>query len=115
MKKFVALYLAPASAIEQMKEHMKKAGPEQAKAGMELWMKWAKQHERSIVELGAPLGKTKKITASGASDTRNDVTGYSIVQAETHDAAAKMFEGHPHFHVPGGSVEVLEVMPIPGV
>jgi YCII-related domain len=115
MKKFVALYLAPASAIEQMKEQMKKAGPEQAKAGMELWMKWSKQHEKSIVELGAPLGRTKRITAGGASDARNDVTGYSIVQAETHEAAAKMFEGHPHFRLPGGSVEVLEVMPIPGM
>ncbi|HEY6255380.1 MAG TPA: YciI family protein [Xanthobacteraceae bacterium] len=114
MKKFVALYLAPASAIEQMTERMKNA-PEQAKAGMDAWMKWAKQHEKSILELGAPLGKTKKITATGASDTKNDITGYSVVQADSHESAAKIFEGHPHFHMSGGTIEVLECMPIPGM
>ena len=46
MKKFVALYLAPAAAIAQMREHVQKA-PESAKAGMDAWMQWAKQHEKS--------------------------------------------------------------------
>ena len=114
MKKFVALYLAPAAAIAQMREHMQKA-PESAKAGMDAWMQWAKQHEKSIVELGAPLGKTKQITAGGAADTKNNITGYSIVQADTHDAAARIFDGHPHLRMPGGSIEVLECMPIPGM
>ena len=41
MKKFVALYLAPASAIAQMKEQMKALTPEQMKAGMDMWMNWA--------------------------------------------------------------------------
>ena len=114
MKKFVALYLAPAAAIAQMREHVQKA-PESAKAGMDAWMQWAKQHEESIVELGAPLGKTKQITAGGAADTKNDITGYSIVQADTHDAAARIFDGHPALRMPGGSIEVLECMPIPGM
>jgi hypothetical protein len=115
MKKFVALYLAPASAIAQMKEQMKKMSPEQAKVGMDMWMKWAKQHEKSIVELGAPLGKTKRLLANGTSDTKNDITGYSIVQADSHEGAAKLFDGNPHFHISGASIEVLECMPIPGM
>lgn len=115
MKKFVALYLAPASAIAHMKEQMKTLTPEQMQSGMDMWMNWAKQHEKSILELGAPLGKTMKVTAQGASDTKNEVTGYSIVQADSHAAAARMFEGHPHFRMPGSSVEVMECMPIPGM
>ncbi len=115
MKKFVAMYLAPAASVERMKEMMKNAPPEQMRAGMELWMNWAKKYEKSIVELGAPLGKTKKITTAGTADARNEVTGYSIVQADTHDAATKIFDGHPHLRMPDGSIELMEVMPIPGM
>ncbi len=114
MKKFVALYMAPKSAIDQMRRRMKTMTPEQAKAGMDLWMTWARENAKSIVELGAPLGKTKRITDSGAADARNEITGYSIVQAESHDDAARLFEGHPHFQIPGASIELLERMPIPG-
>ena len=110
MKKYFALYLAPVSAIEQM---MANSTPEQMKAGMDAWMKWSRDHEKSIVELGAPLGKTKRVTASGVSDVKNDVTGYTIVEAESHEEAAKLFEGHPHFQIQGSSVEVLEVVPMP--
>ncbi|MGZ5147888.1 MAG: hypothetical protein ACXWCP_30505, partial [Burkholderiales bacterium] len=97
MKKFVALYLAPISAIDQMK----KATPEQMKAGMDAWMKWAKKNEKSIVELGTPLGKTKRINAAGISDTKNGITGYSIVQGDSLDSVATIFDGHPHLQMQG--------------
>jgi hypothetical protein len=43
------------------------------------------------------------------------MTGYVIVQAESHEAAARMFENHPHFTIfPGDSVEIMECLPIPG-
>src|SRR5262249_41237956 len=45
----------------------------------------------SIVEGGAPLGKTKRVDSNGASNTKNEIGGYSVVQAESHDAATKIF------------------------
>jgi hypothetical protein len=37
------------------------------------------------------------------------------VSAESQEAAAKMFEKHPHFTIfPGDAVEIMEVLPIPG-
>jgi hypothetical protein len=111
MKKFIALYLAPISAIEKMKN----ATPEQMKGGMDAWMTWAKNNEKSIVDLGAPLGKTKRITAAGISDTKNGITGYSLVEGDTLDSVANMFDGHPHLQMPGALIEVLECMPIPGM
>ncbi len=43
------------------------------------------------------------------------MTGFIVVQAESHEEAARMFEGHPHFaHFPGDSVEVMECLPISG-
>ena len=111
MKKFMALYLAPVSALEQMA----KSTPEQRKAGMDLWMKWAEKHKKAITELGAPLGKTKRVTGDGISVGKNEITGYSIVQTDSHESAAKLFEGHPHFHVPGASIEVMEMVSMPGM
>jgi hypothetical protein len=110
MKKFIALYLAPVSALELMG----KSTPEQMKTGMEEWMKWGKEIGKSLVEMGAPLGKTKHVTVKGISDTKNEICGYSIVETESLDAAAKLFEGHPHFRmIEGASVDVLECMPMP--
>jgi hypothetical protein len=43
------------------------------------------------------------------------MSGFVVVTAESHDAAARMFEGHPHFTLfPGDGVEIMECMPIPG-
>lgn len=88
----------------------------QEKAGMEGWMKWAKDNEKSIIDNGAPLGKTKRITKEGISDTKNQMAAYTIVEAESHEEAAKLFINHPHFMLfPGDSIELMECLPIPGM
>jgi hypothetical protein len=76
--------------------------------------KWATANQKAIVDQGSPLGKTKRASAKGISDTKNEMTAYTIVQAESHEAAAKLFEKHPHFTMfPGDSVEVMECLPMP--
>jgi hypothetical protein len=116
MKRFVAIYLGSASALAQWKATDDQKRKEQEKAGMDAWMKWAKEHEASIVDLGSPLGKTKRIDANGISDTKNEITAYTIIQAESQEAAAELFANHPHFMIfPGESVEVMECLPIPGM
>jgi hypothetical protein len=111
MKKFMALYLASGPEFEKM---MKSSTPEQRKKGMDAWMKWMNANKASIVEGGAPLGKTKRVDLHGASNSKNEVGGYSIVQAESHDAATKIFgKDHPHLQVPGAWIEIMEIVPIP--
>ena len=113
MKKFMAIYMASGADFERM---MKNSTPEQRNKGMEAWMKWMNENKASILEGGAPLGKTKRADTTGISDTKNNIGGYSIVQAETHDAAAKLFgKDHPHLQMPGAWVEILEIMPLPGM
>ncbi len=113
MKKFMVLYMANAADFEKM---MKKSTPEQQKKGMEGWMKWMGDHKASLVDGGAPLGKTKRVDAKGVSDAKNGIGGYSIVQAENAEAATKLFgKDHPHLQIPGSWVEVIEVMHIPGM
>jgi hypothetical protein len=111
MKKFLVLYRAPQSAFEQMKN----ATPEQAKAGMEAWMAWGQKAASSVVDMGAPLGKSVRVTTGGPSESKNDLGGYSIMQAESKEALAASLKGHPHFMMPDGSIDVIEVMPLPSM
>ncbi|ABK10304.1 MULTISPECIES: hypothetical protein [Burkholderia] len=83
--------------------------------GIAAWHAWVERHRDAIVELGGPLGKTKRIDASGIHDTTNALSGFTVVRAASHEAAAALFEGHPHFTLfPGVSVEVMPVLAIPG-
>ena len=111
MKKFLVLYKAPTSSFEQMRS----ATPEQQKAGMDAWMAWSKKASGSIVDMGAPLGKSLRVTPGGASASSNDLGGYSILQAESKEALAETMKGHPHFMMPDGVIEIVDVMPIPGM
>ena len=111
MKKFLVLYKAPTSAFEQMR----KSTPEQQKAGMDAWMAWSKKAAASIVDMGAPLGKSVRVTKGGTSPSTNDLGGFSIMQAESKEALGEAMKGHPHFMTPEGVIEVVELMPMPGM
>jgi hypothetical protein len=83
--------------------------------GIAAWHAWVAKYQSSIVAMGGPLGKTKKVSQNGIQDTSNHMGAFTVVRADSHEAAAKLFEKHPHFTIfPGESVEVMPVMPIPG-
>jgi hypothetical protein len=108
MKKFLAVYIAPVTALEEM---MKNSTPEQREAGKAEWTKWMEDNKANIADMGGPLGKTKRVTKDGATDTRNEMMGYSIIQAESAEAAAKLFEGnHPQWQFAGSSVDIMEIV-----
>ena len=88
---------------------------EKEREGMMAWKAWVEKHHAAIVSLGGPLGKTKRVTERGIKDTTNEFGAYTVVRADSHEAAAKLFENHPHFTIfPGDSVEIMPVLPIPG-
>jgi hypothetical protein len=113
MKKFLALYVGQPLTDEQRAAAM--ADEDQRNRGMAAWGAWMAEHADAVIDSGGPLGKTKKASRVGVTDIRNNAAGYVVVQAESHEAAVKMFEGHPHFTIfPGEGVEVMEILPIPG-
>lgn len=88
---------------------------EREEAGMQAWGDWMAANESCIVHAGGPVGRTKRISRAGVADVTNDLTGFVVFQAESHEAAAAKFEGHPHFTIfPGEAVEVMPCLPIPG-
>jgi hypothetical protein len=118
MKKFMAIYTGTTSAQERSGwDQLSDADRKQReKDGMDAWMAWGEKHKGAIVQNGGPLGKTKRTGLNGVTDIKNAIAGWVLVQAESHEAAAKMFEGHPHFTIfPGDAVEIMECLPIPTV
>lgn len=84
-------------------------------AGIAAWNDWVQRNAAALVDGGAPIGKTKRAAASGIADSANAITAYCIVRAESHEAAARLFERHPHFtHFPGEAVEIMPILPVPG-
>jgi hypothetical protein len=82
--------------------------------GIAAWKAWVEKYQSAIAAMGGPLGKTKRVTAAGVADVSNEMGAFAVVRAESHAAAAKMFENHPHFtNFPGEAVEIMPVLPIP--
>jgi hypothetical protein len=106
MARFMAIYTGtPGSAMPDEKT---------VAAGMAAWQAWMQTHAAQIVDGGGPLGKTKRVTKQGVADTRNNIAAYVVVEADSQDAAAAMFENHPHFAIfPGDGVDVMPCLPIP--
>ncbi len=115
MKKFLVMYLAPASVIDDWKKTEPGKRKEAEEKMQSDWRKWTSDHMKIFVDKGAGVGKTKCVTAQGTSDTRNDIMLYAIVEAESHEAVAKTFEGHPHLQIPHSSIEVMEIHPLSGM
>ncbi len=83
--------------------------------GVAAWKGWMEKHKDVVVSDGGPLGKTKRVSGKGIEDASNLMSGFVVVRADSHEAAAKLFEKHPHFTIfPGDAIEVMPVMPIPG-
>lgn len=85
---------------------------ETARRGVAAVKAWEAAHADDILYTGGPLGPTKRIDDAGAvSDVVNLVTVFMVVQADSHEAAVRLFEDHPHMAIfPCDGVEVMPVL-----
>lgn len=76
--------------------------------GVKQWAAWLERNAASILDHGGMVGKTTRITKDGVTDAANPLCGYLVVEAETADAAARLFQDHPHITVfPGDGVDIM--------
>jgi hypothetical protein len=109
MSKFMILYRGPGSARDQMAN----ATPEQLQAGLEAWRAWASRVDYAIADLGTPLAHTTHIGPGAASS--DGICGYTILEAGSAEEVESILDGNPQLAMPGGSAEVLEIIPIGNV
>jgi len=110
MARFMVLYRSSASARDQMAN----ATPEEMKAGMDAWMAWAGKAGDAIIDLGTPLALATRLGPGTATVGGDDIAGYSLLRAGSAPELADVLAGHPHLSVPGNSIDVLELLAMPG-
>ena len=115
MQKFLVVYLAPYEGLQEwMQTDPGIREPEEAKMQAQ-WNAWMKQHPEVEASQTAGIGKTKRITKEGITDAHNNMMLYSVIEAESHDAAAELFKDNPHFGIPNASIEIMPINFLPGM
>ncbi len=83
--------------------------PEEGEKVMAAWMNWFGSLGASVVDGGNPFGSSKVIAADGSvtDGGPGGLTGYSIISADSLDAATGLARGCPLL-ASGGTVGVYE-------
>lgn len=73
-----------------------------------------REERRVDPDRGGMVGKTTRVTKDGIAGTVAPFCGYIVVEAETIEAAARLFENHPHSSVfPGDGVDIMPFLTEP--
>jgi hypothetical protein len=108
MPRFLAVYTMKPEDLARFRSLPK---PEQNAidaVGLKQWTDWEERNAAFFPDRGGMVGRTTRVTKDGIADAVNPFCGYIVVEADTIDAAARLFENHPHFTVfPGDSVDIM--------
>ena len=79
---------------------------------MAAWQSWLEGMGEGCIDMGAPVGLSKTVSADGVVDNggANPLSGYTIVAAPDVDAACEMARGCPILEGGKGTVEVAPIV-----
>jgi hypothetical protein len=88
--------------------------PEQSEEQMRAWGEWMGKVGPALADGGAPFGARLAVVDDGTTGAPSDQNGYTIVEAESLDAARALTDGHPFLSEGKGrfSVEIFELVPM---
>lgn len=83
--------------------------PEEGERVTAAWIAWFGKVGPGVVDAGNPFGAS----ASVGEGENAHATGYSIISADSLDAATALLEGHPHLDSGHGArIDVHEIVPM---
>jgi len=102
------IYKGPATAAEDM-------SPEQSKSIMQAWSDWMNGVEENLIDMGTPLANGHALFDDGTDGDGLDLSGYSIIQADSMEHAMEYADSHPFLSDEDGkfSIEIHEMLPVP--
>jgi len=91
------------------------SSPEDGKQHMSKYMDWLSSLGDSAVSPANPLKNTSTVNSDGTvtAGSTTTMSGYTIIKAESMDAALLIAKACPFLDI-GGSLEVSELMEMPG-
>ena len=112
MKKFMITYHTPSSIYESMQNENSEKKQERKQS----WMKWYQENEKNLVDYGAPVVNSRNLSNKGDRDSKIELSGYFIIQAENLDKAISLLSNHPHITTEDScTLEINEIMPMPNM
>ncbi len=96
-------------------DSMENASPEQGAAVMQAWMDWFAKLGPAVADGGNPIGRAWTVSKDGTTEDAgaNPATGYSVLEAESMQAALEMAMGCPHLAA-NGTIELCETFEVGG-
>ena len=79
------------------------------------WGEWMGRVGDALVDGGAPFGARSAVADDGTNPAPSDLNGYTIVEADSLDAARELVSGHPFLAEGKGrfTIEIFELAPMP--
>lgn len=86
--------------------------PEAGQKAMQAWTDWFERLGDALVDGGNPVSEVRTIANNGTVSVGgiNPSSGYSVIKADSLDAAVALAKGCPLLNGGGGSVEVAETV-----
>jgi hypothetical protein len=111
MARFLAVYTMQPGDLSAFRSRPKSEQKAIDEVGLKAWEEWETRNAAAIVATDVMVGKTKRVTTSGIADAQNQIAGFVIVEAADIDAAAALFQDHPHITIfPGDGIDVMPVV-----
>ena len=108
MPRFLAVYTMQPEDLAAFRRLTKEEQDAIDAVGVKEWAAWEDRNAAAIRDRGGMVGKTMRVSRDGIASAVNPFCGYIVVEAETVEAAARLFEDHPHITVfPGDGVDVM--------
>jgi len=107
MSKFIYLYRGPATPMDQFT-------PEESAEQMRAWGEWMGRVGAALVDGGAPFGVRAAVADDGTAPATGELNGYTIVEAESLEAARALTERHPFLSEGKGrfTIDIFELVPM---
>ncbi len=107
MARYIYLYRGPATPMADFTS-------EQSAEQMRAWGEWMGRVGSALVDGGAPFGDRSAVGDDGSSPAPSDLNGYTIVEADSLDAARALVDGHPFLSDGKGqfTIEIFELVPM---
>lgn len=108
MAKYMMVYKGEGTPMEDMT-------PEQGAEVLAKWTTWMEKVGPALADVGTPFGPGASLVDDGTDGTAQSLTGYSIVEADSLDAAKGLADGHPYLAEGKGdyAIDIFELLPVP--
>lgn len=108
MPQFMMVYKGDATDMSAMT-------PEEGQAVMAKWGVWMQKVGASLTDIGSPFGPGSSVVDDGTTGTAASLTGFSVVDAPSMEAAQQLADGHPYLSEGKGdyAIDIYELLPVP--